>query len=78
MPHWAFDVIQAIGVIVTLLVTVMVQRSAKAEMQGAAGARLTSVEKDVDDLKDEQDMQWSKLNQHGERISKLEGTVRPH
>lgn len=73
-------------VIVTIVVgglsvglTLIIQAVSAGRMQGNYGARLTNVEGDIKELKDEQNSQWGKINEHGERISRVEGVkVRPN
>lgn len=73
MPHWVIDAAIALVAIATFIGTVLTQRSTAAEMRGATGQRLTTIEGDVTRIEADQDKQWAKIGEHGERISRLEG-----
>jgi len=65
--------------VVSIVITALIQAAGLGKMQGNFGARLDAHDKDIGDLKDEQDSQWGKINEHGERISHIEGSkIRPN
>lgn len=70
---------QIIFGLLTVGLTLVIQAVAVGKLQGNIGARLTNVEGDIKELKDEQNSQWGKINEHGERITFVEAVkVRPN
>lgn len=74
MPHWVTDFGLVVFAALSVLLTWLSNRSATSEMRGAASQRLTAVEGDVSELKQDQDKQWTVISQTGERVARLEGT----
>ena len=73
---WFWHALPVGGTLVALYFTVRTQNKAATKMEGAAGQRLDRAESDIGEIKLEQDKQWSKIGEHGERISRLEGPRR--
>lgn len=76
MPTWIGPLIGAIVGLVTFLGTLIVQARAAARIEGALGADVRNHGETFKQLRVEQDQQWSKINEHGERISRVEAQVK--
>lgn len=72
MPPWIFTLVGAGISLVTFIGTIIVQSRAAARIEGALGAKVENHAEKLSELGHEQDQQWTKINNHGERISGLE------
>ena len=72
MQPWIATLIGAGIGLITFFGTVIVQSRAAARIEGALGAKVEDHSQKFRDLRTEQDNQWSKINEHGERIAGLE------
>jgi hypothetical protein len=72
MQPWVGPLIGAVIGLVTFFGTIVVQSRAAARIEGALGAEVKNHSETLRDLKAEQDQQWSKIGDHGERIRGLE------
>lgn len=76
MPLWIGPLVGAIVGIVTFFGTLIVQARIAARIEGALGADIRNHGEALKTLRTEQDQQWSKINEHGERISRVEAQVK--
>lgn len=72
MQPWVATLIGAGIGLVTFFGTLIVQVRSSARIEGALGAEVRGHSETLKNLRTEQDQQWSKINEHGERIARLE------
>lgn len=76
MQPWIATLIGAGISLAGFIGTIVVQSRAAARIEGALGADVKGLQRDVRKLEAEQDQQWSKINAHGESIAALESQVK--